>query len=144
MESCNSLHSNRPRPTVCAQLGGKSSTREKDCNRCTWTPFKRMHLGRPPEQHQLPVMATNAANVNSSVGTSSPLQVPTVGTWLVMVILATCIFFNSMHGLQHVQGIGQILSTWMLGCTKAWYSKTILAPSDSLLPSVCSRPCKLF
>ena len=31
MESCNSLHSNRPRPTVCAQLGGKGSTREKDC-----------------------------------------------------------------------------------------------------------------
>ena len=92
-ESCNSLHSNRPKPTVCAQLGGKSSTREKDCNRCTWTPFKRMHLGRPPEQHQLPVMATNAANVNASVGTSSSLQVPTVGTCLVTVILATCIFF---------------------------------------------------
>ena len=49
-----------------------------------------------------------------------------------------------MHGLQHVQGIGQVLSAWMLrvlGRTKAWYSKTMLAPSDILLPGVCSRPC---
>ena len=52
-----------------------------------------------------------------------------------------------MHGLQHVQGIGQVLSAWMLrvlGRTKAWYSKTMLAPSDILLPRICSRPCTTF
>ena len=157
-----------------------------------------MHLGRPPEQQQLPVMAratTRAANVNSEVGTISPLQVPmyrcrrysnrcrfpnrtskstcnssrsiSSNSRSSSSSSSSCIrssrndtsdsryllghghssyvhFFNSMHGLQHVQGIGQILSTLMLGCTKAWYSKTILAPRDSLLPSVCSRPCKLF
>ena len=52
-----------------------------------------------------------------------------------------------MHGLQHVQGIGQVLSAWMLrvlGRTKAWYSKTMLSPSDILLPGICSRPCTIL